>query len=576
MKIKFLLSLTLVGCNLLYGKKHNGPDSLKNFTYEELQEKFYDYNYDGKPEVSKRIAQYYLSKAKKEDNTSQIAEGYAFMYINENKENALKYIDSMAATAKKLNENIYPTRIYLLKANVYFKFNDQKEALNNYVLGLKYARQKNNKRQIALAETNIAYLNSYIGKHYEAAKILRYYFDNADYLNENEIEKIKLNLIDAYIEIDKLDSANILINRGLQAFKNKDSYKYNQYMALSGCYNLKSKKYNSAIKNLLQAKKYFFTSTDERNKNYTLLYLGQAYKAIHDNKKAAQSFGQIDSLIQKSNYIFPELREVYTFLVDYYKEKKDSEKQLYYIERFLKVDQVLDSQFREVSRELPRRYDKPKLLSEKETITNELKNNKTIFFFCTGGLLVAFLILTFLYYKSRKTEKIHRKIAQDLIHSVHENNNTKEDNTLQEKSSPNKILQQENAKDKTVNIVSDDLAQTILKELEIFEAKELFLNKGITLSNVAKKIKTNSKYLSEVINIHKRKNFAAYINDLRIDYAINRLTTDRKFRSYKIPFIAEELGYNNEQAFTLAFKKRTGITLSTYLKEIEKTEHQIS
>lgn len=575
MKIKYLLLLIFVGCNLLYGKKNNGLDSLKNFTYKELQEKFYDYNYDGKPESSKLIAQYYLSKAKKENNTSQIAEGYAFMYINENKENALKYIDSMAVVAKKLNENIYPTRIYLLKANVYFKFNDQKEALNNYILGLKYARQNNNKRQIALAETNIAYLNSYIGKHYEAAKILRYYLDNADYLNENEIEKIKLNLIDAYIEIDKLDSANILINRGLQAFKNEDSYKYNQYMALSGCYNLKSKKYNSAINNLLQAKKYFFTSDDERNKNYTLLYLGQSYKAIHDNKKAAHSFEQIDSLIQKSNYIFPELREVYTFLVDYYKEKKDKEKQLYYIERFLKVNQTLDSQFRDVSRELPRRYDKPKLLLEKETITNELKRNKTIFFISVGGLSIAFLILILLYSKSRKTEKIHKKIAQDLIQSVYENSKVKDNSFLDKEENYSDTLtlkESESIKDKTINIVSEDLTQTILKELEIFEAKELFLNKGITLSNVAKKIKTNSKYLSEVINIHKEKNFAAYINELRIDYAINRLTKDRKFRSYKIPFIAEELGYNNEQAFTLAFKKRTGITLSTYLKEIEKTE----
>lgn len=298
--------------------------------------------------------------------------------------------------------------------------------------------------------------------------------------------------------------------------------------------------------------------------------MGESYKEIHNSTKAAQSFIQIDSLIQKNDYIFPELREVYTFLVDYYKEKKNKDRQLYYIERFLKVDQLLDSQFHDVSREIPRRYDTPQLLLEKEKITNELKKNKRIFFISAGGLLVALCILILLYYKSRKTEKTHRKIAQDLIQSVHEDKI--KENQFQKENSSNKITEQENIKDKTINFVSEDLAQTILKELEIFEAKELFLNKGITLSNVAKKIKTNSKYLSEVINIHKRKNFAAYINELRIDYAINRLATDKKFRSYKIPFIAEELGYNNEQAFTLAFKKRTGITLSTYLKEIEKTE----
>lgn len=118
--------------------------------------------------------------------------------------------------------------------------------------------------------------------------------------------------------------------------------------------------------------------------------------------------------------------------------------------------------------------------------------------------------------------------------------------------------QKEEIKDKNTSIISEELTQSILRELEIFESKEQFLNKGITLGSLAKKIKTNSKYLSEIINTHKRKNFAAYLNDLRIDYAINRLTQDKRFRSYKIPFIAEELGYNNEQAFTLAFKKEQG------------------
>ncbi|WP_449401463.1 helix-turn-helix domain-containing protein [Chryseobacterium wanjuense] len=113
------------------------------------------------------------------------------------------------------------------------------------------------------------------------------------------------------------------------------------------------------------------------------------------------------------------------------------------------------------------------------------------------------------------------------------------------------------------------MSQAILNELENFETKEQFLVTGITLGSLAKKVKTNSKYLSEVINTYKGKNFAAYLNDLRIDYAINRLATDKKFRSYKISSIAEELGYNTEQAFMLAFKKRTGTPLSIYLKEIE-------
>jgi YesN/AraC family two-component response regulator len=83
-------------------------------------------------------------------------------------------------------------------------------------------------------------------------------------------------------------------------------------------------------------------------------------------------------------------------------------------------------------------------------------------------------------------------------------------------------------------------------------------------------VKTNTTYLSEIINSYKGKNFAAYLNELRINYALNKLVIDKRFRSYKLSVIAEELGYNNEQAFSIAFKKKTGTPLSTYIKEIEK------
>ncbi|WP_394351139.1 helix-turn-helix domain-containing protein [Chryseobacterium fistulae] len=73
------------------------------------------------------------------------------------------------------------------------------------------------------------------------------------------------------------------------------------------------------------------------------------------------------------------------------------------------------------------------------------------------------------------------------------------------------------------------------------------------------------------MNTYKEKNFTTYLNDLRIDYVLRRLVKDKKIRSYKLTAIAEELGYNNVQAFSTAFKKKTGTTHSIYIKEIEKT-----
>ncbi|GEN69874.1 helix-turn-helix domain-containing protein [Chryseobacterium rhizosphaerae] len=566
MKIKYYL--ILFSLYSLVSAQSTIVDSLKEYSYSKLEQKFYNYARNDKAKQSALISKYYLKKAKSEKKEEQIAEGYIMQHFNENLPTALKYIDSLQAITKNSTENYYPARIYLLRGNLYSRFGNMKSALNNYILGLKYAKQKGNQRQIAFANIYIAYMNNYVGKHNESAKVLRYYLDNAQFFTETEYNNIHLNLADNYLEINKVDSAGAFIQKGLKSsLKTRDTARYYKYLVLNGYYNIKIENYKTAIHNLLICKKYFFATDDNiRDKNYTLLYLGKSYAGLLEKKKAIQCFVQIDSLVQKSSYIFPELREVYPYIIDYYKEKNDKEKQLYYVEKFLKVDPILDSQFRYISRELPRRYDTPRLIQEKEDIINELKNKKKFFYF---SILVLSLIFIFLYSRSKKAEKKHKKIAQDLIHSVNNNTIKKEIPSIKEIHSDN-IQEKEAIEDKTTKTISKDITQFILKELEIFEAKEQFLDKGISLGGLARKIKTNSKYLSEIINTHKGKNFATYLNDLRIDYAINRLAKDKKLRSYKISSIAEELGYNTEQAFTQAFKKRTGAPLSVYLKEIER------
>ncbi|MFP3835624.1 helix-turn-helix domain-containing protein [Chryseobacterium sp. SIMBA_028] len=492
------------------------------------------------------------------------------MHFNEDLPNALKYLDSLQIITKGSDKDYYPARVYLLRGNLYSKFYNVKAALENYILTLEHAKKKGNKRQIAFAEISIAYLNNYIGKFSEATSTLRYYLYNTDYLDKSDYDNIRVNLADTYIETNKIDSARILIEEGLLFnSENGKTHQYYGYLLESGFYNLKIKKYHIAIENLMRCEKYFFTTNNIKNLSYTLLFLGQSYAGLGEIEKAIQTFIQLDSHVQQSKHFFPELREVYPYLVNYYKEKNDKEKQLYFIEKFLKVDQILDSQFKYISRELPRQYDRPKLLKEKEDITIELRNKKIFFYFSLIVLSLILLIFIVLYRRTKKAEKEYRRAAQDLIQSVNENKIKKEIGSTKETSSvnfPEKII----TEDKTTKSVSEDIAQNILAELENFETKEQFLNKGITLGSLAKRVKTNSKYLSEIINTYKGKNFAAYLNDIRIDYAINRLAEDKKFRSYKISSIAEELGYNTEQAFTMAFKKRTGTPLSIYLKEIER------
>lgn len=564
MVMKILFSLVLLFSNLIFAQK--GINRLQEFNYEQLKKKFFD-NYDqDKTTESIVIAKYYLQKAKQENNKDHIAEGYILMHINVSFQDALKYLDSLSIITKNSKGNVFPAKLYLLKGNVYYKYDNLKSALDNYILGLKYAKLQNNKDQIAYADMNIAYLNTYIGKNKDAIKIFRHYLYNTNYLSEFDYQQLHISLTNSYIELSEIDSANILIKEGLkEAIVNKNKYSQSQYLYLSGNYNIKIKNYKRAVEDLKIAESYF-SSIHDINVNSVLYSLGKAYDGLNQKDKTIQNFTKLDSLVVKTNNTFPELKEVYTYLIDYFKKKNNTEKQLYYIDRFLKVNQKLDEQFKYLSVELPKKYDAPNLLQEKQNIIDGLKRKKIFSYTGLIALTLLLIILSFLFYKSKKAEKKHKKIAQNLIYSIE--NRPREQKNNEKESILEEIVEIE-LEEKIVKNISDNVKLIIIKELENFENKKLFLKKGITLSSLAKSINTNTTYLSDIINNTKAKNFTTYINDLRIDYALERLVEDKKFRSYKLPIIAEELGYNNVQAFSVVFKKKTGTTPSIYIKEIE-------
>ena len=123
-------------------------------------------------------------------------------------------------------------------------------------------------------------------------------------------------------------------------------------------------------------------------------------------------------------------------------------------------------------------------------------------------------------------------------------------------------------KKKDIIDIPIDVVDNILKKLQDFEDKNQFAKKHYTLNSLAKDLNTNSAYLSKVINIYKNVNFANYLNNLRIDFAIDQLSANKSLRSYTIQAIAEEVGFKNAQSFSSAFKRKTGIHPSFFIKQL--------
>ncbi len=116
--------------------------------------------------------------------------------------------------------------------------------------------------------------------------------------------------------------------------------------------------------------------------------------------------------------------------------------------------------------------------------------------------------------------------------------------------------------------LSVDVTNNILYGLNKFEESKRYVDKDISLKYLAIEMNTNSKYLSKTINQEKKKTFTQYINDLRIEYSIELLTTNKKYANYTIQAIAEEIGFKTSRAFSTSFFKKIGKYPSEYIKEM--------
>lgn len=130
------------------------------------------------------------------------------------------------------------------------------------------------------------------------------------------------------------------------------------------------------------------------------------------------------------------------------------------------------------------------------------------------------------------------------------------------------IHRSENEKDrkKAESPMTSETEAKLLELLDDFEKGTSFTNKNMSLSFLAGELNTNTKYLSHLINRHKNSDFKTYINRLRINYIVDKLGNDEKYRQYKISILAEECGFSSHSKFASVFKQITDYSPSVYIK----------
>jgi len=365
-------------------------------------------------------------------------------------------------------------------------------------------------------------------------------------------------LVRTYRLNKEIDSAKILNSQGLKLAKENNLVYL--FILNEGIFKYNDTNYKESIKKIIS------TLPEVSNTNnrydfeiYNLIdayfYLGKSYEAIENQEQKLAYYKKIDSLTQSSNYLTPEIKLTYLGLVNHYKQLGDNIKQLEYLNKLIKIDSILDVNYKYINHKLEAEYDIPNLLENKEQLISTLKseNTKAIKTRLLISILlgISFLGLSFFYYKQLQYKKRFKALLTENKRAQHNDTRIK-------------IKKQQRID------ISEETFKHITKSLNQFERQEKYLKTNLTLDKIAKSFKTNSKYLSLILNQTKGKSVSQYINELRIEYVVNRLKRDTTFRKFTIKAIANEIGFNTDQAFSKAFFKQTGIYPSYFIKELEK------
>ena len=110
---------------------------------------------------------------------------------------------------------------------------------------------------------------------------------------------------------------------------------------------------------------------------------------------------------------------------------------------------------------------------------------------------------------------------------------------------------------------------SIEKELDqLNEIEKTFKDGRLKLQDLADKTGISANDISQTINVRKKQNLTDYLNDLRINCAIELMHLT-EYQNDKLLAIALDSGFNNKTSFLNAFKKKLNISPSEYRKKIQ-------
>jgi len=536
----------------------NKDDVFLSFDYEKLIAEF-NINLEDKKKLAHKYARAYYSKAKKLNDTTNQALGYNLLSLSaKDYETSVLYLDSLIDFTKNYEADIFPAAsAYYMKSELQYHNNDYKEALDNALIANDLLKKEKDYLLKYVVKSSIAIQRARIGEHEEA---LEYYHKSLDYFRSKNSEYFEMTLFglsESHMALKQFDSTKIYADRGLKFSTKTESKNYAYFVYTFGELAYHRGQYKKAVDSLVKSRMLLRELNDLPNLALNEYWLGVTREKLGEESKAIHHYKVVDSIFNVQNTIPLTLRNTWVKLIKYYQNNNDIESELLYSQKLLKVDSIINADYKYLSQNITSKFVVPNLIEKNEENLMNFARYKKGGTLIVIGLLSLILLAIILFYFYRKNELQKSKNYELVIERL---------------KNPEKENSRANGRKLEL---SPDLMTKIESGLDLFEKNEEYLASSITVGEIAKKIGTNQKYLSQFINYEKNMKFPDYINSLRIDYALRRFETNEgKFRAWKLNAVAKELGFNSREYYVKAFVKYTGMKPNHYLdrliKDIEK------
>ena len=497
----------------------------------------------------------------------------SFQKLYQNPEDCISYSQSLLISDKNLEHKIVLRNIL-----------SQAYAMQgNYVQSLTIYNQKEEEEKIEkngqlyfihlFSEYSLADQYQNLGLYNQSKKIISNILQNQDLLKSRDM-KVKTTIAKLY----QLEAINFGITRNYQeALQNlniSDQYltgtnKENKILTwenkiFRASYLLRQNKLEEA--RILLDK---VINEVKHNGDYPFITafayesLSRYYFQKEDYDTAIKSLET--GLLQIENLPYNNIKIVfYELFARNYLALNNDEKYHYYNNLYTNLKSKLDTNKKEGIQyivKLVETYNKKNFEIQKQSKIRQFRNTTIIVLFFVLGIVAYFL------YESRRSKDLRKQLA--FFEKQKEREKSIQLNTGKLKDS---IEKEQKTTEKESPKVSKEKEDEILQKLQQWELSANFLSKNMSISILSAQTEINTKYLSEVINSNKGKNFNAYINELRINHIASLLKNDPAFLNYKVSYLAEYSGFSSHGAFTNVFKSITGMSPNHYIQEIIKNK----